>query len=446
MPWPVYLAFKHLFPTGRRASFFTVMSVLGVTLGVTVLLAVQSVMNGFSHEYQVNLIRAYGNVIIRANGLIDHPDQVVDAVKTMPGVKSVEPIVLGLVMLQYQNRPAFPAARSIAWPAEFPRTDAEKKDSPHGDTSFPDVYTFDTNRPGASQHPLAQTIVAGSFDDLDDNSVLLSSGLADDLGVSVGAQVDVYTPLMLDALKRNEVILPREFRVAGIFTTGWTMIDDNTIGLTLRTMRQLYGLDDEVSQIEVRLDSDDIGQTVAAAAAIEQRLASLNQQRTPDEALHADTWMDINSGLLKILLVEKTVMFYIMIFIVIVAAFSIASTLVTSVVRKTREIGVLGALGARPGQVAMVFCLQGFIIGLAGTVLGVLLALLLLHYRQNIVDAFVDQSLLIEFYKFLSFPVEFRTGDFVRIIGFTLLITTLAGLLPAWRAARLKPADCLRSE
>ncbi|MGA2052930.1 MAG: FtsX-like permease family protein, partial [Opitutales bacterium] len=157
-------------------------------------------------------------------------------------------------------------------------------------------------------------------------------------------------------------------------------------------------------------------------------------------------WYDTNSDMMQVLFMEKTIMFFIMIIIVVVASFSIAISLVTSVVRKTREIGVLGALGARPGQVASVFCLQGFFIGVAGTALGVVLALVMLYFRQPVVEWVVSKRLLLEFYKFLSFPVEYKSSTFTVVIVFTLVITTAAGLVPAWYAARLKPAECLRYE
>ncbi len=450
MPWPVYLALKHLFPTGRRVSFFTAMSVLGVTLGVTVLLAVQSVMNGFAKEYEVNLIRAQGNIIVRSGGLIEKPEEIVKLLQTVPGVTYAEPFAMGVVMLQFENRPAFMATKSILWPPQYPRA-ADEHVAAGTDTAYPSVRGFDVNHPGGLRPPLADMLVAGKFEDLDDHSILLGWGLAQDLGAHVGDTIDVTTPLMLDRLKNNVVLEPRSLTIAGIFQTGWTVADNNTVGVTLRTMQDLYGLGRDVGAIEVRLDNahGDISATAEVALAINQKLEALNHQRAQDSQalpLRARTWYEINSDLMDILLVEKNVMFYIMIFIVVVAAFSIASSLVTSVVRKTREIGMLGALGASPRDVATVFCLQGFIIGVAGTILGVALAGLLLHYRQPIIELFVERRLLLEFYKFLSFPVEYRSGDFIKIIVFTLIITTLAGLLPAWRAARIKPAVCLRNE
>jgi lipoprotein-releasing system permease protein len=291
-------------------------------------------------------------------------------------------------------------------------------------------------------------VKVGSFDDLDDKSILIGSGLAADLGVHVGDVVEVSSPLLVEELKKEHMVLPTKLTVVGIFETGWTVADSSMVAVTLRTMQKLYGLGNEVEAIEVRLDNDDIDHTLDVQAAIDKKLEPLNQARAAlhEPPLRAQTWLDIFRDLMQVLWLEKTVMFYIMIFIVVVAAFSIASSLVTSVVRKTREIGMLGALGARPQQVAVVFCLQGFIIGLAGTLLGIGLAMLLLHYREPMIETFLDQRLIIKFYNFLSFPYQFRAGDFVKIIGFTLLITTLAGLLPAWRAARLKPAECLRYE
>jgi len=129
-----------------------------------------------------------------------------------------------------------------------------------------------------------------------------------------------------------------------------------------------------------------------------------------------------------------------------VAAFSITTSLHTSVVRKTREIGLLGALGARARQTACVFCLQGLVIGVAGSVLGCALALVLLHYRNAIVGLFMDPLTMAKYYQFLSFPVDYVASDFIKVVLFAVLAATAAGLLPAWRAARIKPSETLRHE
>ncbi len=493
MPWPVYLACKHLFPTGRGLTwramrrvcliavvvsavlfgsllcflwwrgvltrlhlhnpstlalagqlglvwlwlafavfvvaflfhctpFFNAMSILGIMLGVTVLITVQSVMNGFANEYVRVFIETQGHLTVRADEPMKDSKQVADVIKRVSGVTLAEPVAEGAVMLlSSAGRPAFPQVRS-----------------------------FDMNNPDTQRDPLVPDVTAGKFDDLDDHSVLLGYGLAQLLQANVGDTVDVYTLYMFQSIKRDDVLRPKQLTVAGIFDTGFAVYDDNTMGVTLRTMQELYGFSDEVGAIEVRLDNDDEGHLLDVQNAIEKALQPLNQQRLaaggPGALLQVENWEERNHDQLQILFVEKSVMFYIMIVIVIVAAFCILCSLATSVVRKTREVGVLGALGARPTQVAAVFCLQGLLIGAVGTLLGVGLSLLLLHYRQVIVTAFVDQYLIEEFYKFYSFPAEYRLVDFARIIGFTFVITTLAGLLPAWWAARLKPAECLRYE
>ncbi len=494
MPWPCYLALKHLFPTGRRAAgasgravvrmaviiatvlfllllgflqwngtlqrlhsfnnlgmgdlvrhlglvwlwltvvavvvalvfrstpFFNAMSIMGITLGVTVLITVQSVMNGFAHEYEKVFILAQGNLDITSNGLIKNPQEVVALVKQVPGVRLAEPVAYGQVMLTYQNIPLAPKVRS-----------------------------FDTNSPDALHNPLAQTVYLGRFEDLDDKSVILGRGIYAQLGrPPFGSKVTIYTPLMLSRLTKTNVPVPEDLEVVGVFQTGWTGVDDTTIVTTLRTVREMDGFTDEVHTIEVRLDNDDLEHTRDLAKVVQTKLGPLNDQRVaaggPEAKMTVSTWEELNHDQLQILYVEKTVMFYIMIVIVIVAAFCILCSLATSVVRKTREVGVLGVMGAQPPQVAAVFCLQGLFIGAVGAVLGVGLSLLLLYYRQEIVGAFVDQRLLVEFYKFYSFPVQYRAWDFAKIMGFTFFISTLAGLLPAWWAARLKPADCLRYE
>lgn len=492
MPWPVYLALKHLFPTGRqgaRASigatlrlafflalglfcvlvaflwwngvlarmqqllhspqeiarelfvlwlwltaavtfvamifrstpFFHAMSILGITLGVTVLITVQSVMNGFAHEYERVFIETQGHLAVMAGEPVANPQEVIQVIKQVPGVTLAEPVMNGVILLRSKNLPGTPLVRS-----------------------------FDMNDPAIAQDPLAKKISQGNLDDLDDQSILIGAGVASRFNLRLGDTVDVYTLRMLDEIKHDEVPMPKELKVVGVVSTGWIGVDENTVFLSLRRMRDLYGFTDEAHIIEVRLDRDDLPYTMEKQAALQEALEPLNRQRLaaggPDAELSVATWQEMNRDQMQILIVEKTVMLYIMMVIVVVAAFCILCSLATTVVRKTREIGVLGALGGRPSQVAAVFCLQGMFIGLVGTFIGIVASFILLHYRQNIVQAFVDQRQLIEFYKFYSFPVEYRVMDFLQIIGFTFLISTLAGVLPALWAARLKPADCLRSD
>ena len=142
--------------------------------------------------------------------------------------------------------------------------------------------------------------------------------------------------------------------------------------------------------------------------------------------------------------------FFLLTFIIIVSAFSVTSSLLISVVRKTREIGLLGALGAEPRQVAACFCFQGLLIGSAGTMVGLALGFATLHFRNLLVEGFTrltaSEEVLTRFYQFSQLPAHTALGDVILIIVCSVAISTLAGLLPAWRAARLKPVEALRNE
>ena len=160
--------------------------------------------------------------------------------------------------------------------------------------------------------------------------------------------------------------------------------------------------------------------------------------------------MDANQEFLFVLQLEKNLIFFLLVFIVIVAAFSVMSSLLIAVVRKTREIGLIGALGGKPRHVAACFCAQGFLIGVTGTMVGLLLGWTALHFRNDMIRVFTQltgsEEALVRFYQFSELPAHLSSGDFTLIIVSTIVISTLAGLVPAWRAARLKPVEALRSE
>jgi lipoprotein-releasing system permease protein len=143
-------------------------------------------------------------------------------------------------------------------------------------------------------------------------------------------------------------------------------------------------------------------------------------------------------------------MFFLLTFIIVVAAFSVTSSLLISVVRKTREIGLLGALGGRARHVAACFCAQGLLIGIGGTVAGLGLGFGFLAVRNDIVHLFTkltgSQAAMERFYMFRDLPAHSDPAYIVAIVICSIVISTLAGLLPAWRAARLKPVEALRSE
>jgi lipoprotein-releasing system permease protein len=410
MPWPIYLAFKQLFPTGR-ISFFTLISILGVGLGVALMLVSTSVMGGFGHQIQRMIIDTQGEIQVRARTPIGGA-QAAAVEKALAGsadVAAFAPFATGVVMLEFDSRPAFPA-----------------------------IQGFDYERM-KKVIPLDRYLTAGSLDDLDDDSVILSSILAGNLGVSVGDKVSLYSPLMLARLKNNEVMLPRDVRVAGIFQIGHQQLDSSTVLCSLRLMQDLYGLEKMVHGYNVRLKT---GSGIDAAA------GAVNPALPP--GTRALTWFEANADFQAVLSFERNMIFFLLTFIIVVAAFSITSSLLVSVVRKTREIGLLAAMGGRARSVALCFCAQGLFIGLGGTAAGLAGGFALLHFRNNLVHLIarftMGEETFVKFYQFSSLPAYTTGRDVIIIIVFSLIAATLAGLIPAWRAAKLKPVEALRSE
>jgi lipoprotein-releasing system permease protein len=408
MPWPVYLALKQLFPTGR-ISFFTLISVLGVGLGVALMLVSTSVMGGFGHQIKRMIIDTQGEVQIKGRALIDPAGGVEKLIAEVPEVAAFAAYAQGVVMLEFEHRPAFPA-----------------------------VQGFDLDRI-SKVIPLNDYLVQGSLDDLDDDSVILSTLLASGLGARVGDTVSLYTPLMLERMKKDEVLLPREVRVAGIFRIGHQQLDSSTVICPLRLMQDLYGLGQSVHGYNVRLKP---------GADPDVAVAKLNAVLPP--TMGALTWFEANADFQAVLSFERNMIFFLLTFIIIVAAFSITSSLLVTVVRKTREIGLLGAMGGKARDVAASFCVQGFSIGLAGTAVGLGIGFALLHWRNAIVGFIarltMGQEAFVKFYQFSDLPAHTTTQDVVTIVVFSIVASTLAGLIPAWRAARLKPVEALRSE
>ncbi|MEO7414123.1 MAG: ABC transporter permease [Opitutaceae bacterium] len=409
MPWYIYLALKQLFPTGRFP-FFTLISLGGVAIGVLVMVVATSVMGGFGHQIRELTVNTQGDVQIRS----DHP--ILDAASVqaqlarIPGVVATTPFAEGAVVVIFQKKPQYPGMQGI-----------------------------DVNQVG-NVIPINRFIQYGKLDDLDDDSIILGVKVANLLGARVGDKVEIYSPLGFEKMRDNEVLLPRELRVAGYFEIGHQALDSSVALVTLRTMQDLYGLGKAVHGINVKispgLDADDATARINAALAL--------------DGLHARSWLDINQDFLFVLQFEKNLIFFLLTFIIVVAAFSVTSSLLISVIRKTREIGVLGALGAKPRQIAACFCFQGFFIGLAGTVVGLALGFAVLYVRDDIVRIFTQltgsEAALVRFYQFNHLPSYSDPNYILAIILCTLAISTLAGLLPAWRAAKLKPVEALRSE
>lgn len=409
MKWWLYIALKQLFPTGRVVSFFAAVSVLGVALGVLGLFGTQSVMNGFHEQIGEKLRDTTGDIIICQNGRAMFAlDPLIADLKKTKGVKVVEKVARGPVMMLVNNVPTFPVLRS-----------------------------YDTVA-GESAIPIAEKnfVKLGRIENLDDDTIIVGQRLAFNAGIGVGDTVEIVSPTMLDKIKKDEVPMPVRLEVVGLLSTDYSEVDSNIALVSLRRMRELYGLGKGTHALVLRTEKD-VDCTKLA------REIQANFLRYP---MRASTWLTSNEAFLRVIKMEKVMMSLIIVLIILVASFSICISLYTSVLRKTREIGLTGAMGARPWQIAATYCFQGFLIGVFGALAGLGLTWLVLTFREPIVQLVVGRESLIEFYHFAHLPVKYELSDALWASGFSIVLCTLAGLLPAIRAARLKASEAMRNE
>ncbi len=410
MPWSIYLALKQLFPPGKRFPAFALVSIIGVAIGVCSLLVVQTVMNGFSQEHRENIQRMYGHEIVRSTDYrpVKNYKPLMERLRAIPGIAACSPFAEGQVMVKNGNVPALPFVRGI-------HLELEDK-----------------------VVPVKELIVAGSLDALDDDRVILGDRLAQTLGIrALGQKIEVYSPTMVDELKDDQVPLPAELEVCGIFRSGYVPADENTMIVSLRRMQELYNLGRGVHGIRIRLDDPE--------KAVEL-LPAISNVLPPN--LEALPWMYVNFNFLEAIRFEKSMLFFLMFIITLVASFSIASTLFSAVVKRSREIGILGALGGRPRQILVIFASQGLFVGLIGFIFGCGLTFLIIAFRNNIVASinklFGSGEMVAQMYMFREIPVHYNVNDFLLAALFTVVTTTVAGLIPAIWASRKKPAEAMR--
>jgi lipoprotein-releasing system permease protein len=289
--------------------------------------------------------------------------------------------------------------------------------------------------------PIKKYIISGDGT-LQGDSVLVGKEWAARSGVFIGDKVRIYAPRQMESLRdagkpNHAVVLPTELVVTGIFQTGLFDYDLNFFITSLENAQYLYNLQGGVHGIAVR---------VADPAKVGELKRALNAECVLP--LQARTWMDQNRPLFTAIATERVAMTFILFFIMIVAAFGLCSTLITITVQKTREIGVLKALGATDGQVRGIFLLHGLIVGTLGACLGVGLAGVVLAYRNDfrlfVANHFGINVFSPDVYQFIQIPAEISPWSVIIIAFSGVGVCMLAALIPAQGAARLLPSQALR--
>ena len=420
LPFELFLALRYLRPKRTFVSVITLISIIGVTLGVAVLIIVISVMTGFDRQLREKLLGFNSHLKISQGGsLLRNYGEVMKRVAANPLVKGVAPVVLGPVLMESQS----PNGGGRVWAPYVRGVDPELEEK----------VTV-----------LPHSILDGKFD-LKGNGLLVGRDLADTLELSVGDVVNIHSVGELQKMRNRqgkpdeEAYLGSEYRIKGIFDVGYYEYNATVIVCSLANAQDLYDLKDSVHGLLVMLHDP--------FKADEVKL-QLVQLLGPE--FKVTTWIQENSKILRALLVEKNVMFYLLFFIMIVAAFGITSAQITFVVQKTREIGMLKALGASRGQVMWLFLSQSLVVGLVGVATGFGLGMLALHYRNEFLH-FMNRHtgfelFPAEIYGFSELPALIIPNDIALICGSALVICVLAGVLPAWNAGRLKPVEALRRE
>jgi lipoprotein-releasing system permease protein len=421
LPFELLLALRYLRPKRTFVSIITLISIIGVALGVAVLIIVISVMSGFDRDLRAKILGFNAHLRIVTHGeTMENYDAVMDLVSSNQNVVGVAPYVFGPVLME---------------------TEPTNNQQPY--FAVPNIRGADAAREN-SVSVLPQSIIAGKFD-LSRRGLVIGTTLAQSLNLAVGDRVSIYSPDELKKIKEHqgkpdaEAVLPDDYTVTGIFDVGYFEYNYSIVITSLENAQELYDLSDSVHGLMVMLR--DPYQAPVVQHELEHTLGG-NYSTT--------TWMQENSAILGALLVEKNVMFYLLFFIVIVAALCILSAQITFVVQKTREIGMLKALGATNLQISGVFLIQSAIIGVLGVLAGYGLGILALTYRNEFLH-FMNHWTGFELfpasiYGFSALPAVIAARDIALICGSSFVICILGGVLPAWRAGRLKPVEALRYE
>jgi len=409
LPYEFFICLRYLKPKRAFASVITLISLAGVMLGVAVLIVVIAVMSGFDRDLRAKILEMNAHLVVTNGGIIDHSDKVLKTVLAVPGVKAASPYVWGPVLIEFDRRAFTPYVKGV---------------DPVRDQDVTELKRF---------------IRRGKYD-LDGQNVIVGSELAQQFRIMPGDKITVYSPRNFQ--QKKEVYLPMELKVTGIFDSGLYEYDLGIIFTSLTVAQELYNLGRGVHEIAAMVDG---GNEPARCQAVANILS-----KKFEKPLKVETWMQRNKKVLMAVQVEKNVMFFILFFIIIVAAFGICSTLITITIQKTREIGVLKAVGAGPLSIMSIFVLQGFVVGVIGTLLGLGAGMLLLHYR-NPFNHWLSSTLGCELfpreiYNFSEIPAQINAPDVAWICVMALVICTVAGIIPALRAARLDPVEALRYE
>ncbi len=412
MLYELAVCLRYLRPRRSRAyiSINTLISIIGIALGVMTLITVIAVMTGFGDQIKDSFTGFYSHIIVnyptpeREFHLIRNSDELIQKIESISEVAAASPYVYGKISMQVGEMWYYPDLRAID-PLREPQVSTIKEHLIQGDFDFKDE---------------GQTV-----------AILVGKPYQDKLGLNIGDKVRIASTGAGSFGEQRQMLAAR---IAGIFFFG-NFEQDASVYTSLTTGQILQSLGTSVHSISVKLKDVELADQVKKE--IEKKLG-------PDYPVV--TWTEINPELFDLIKQEQFIMYLIVALIVAVAALNIIASLSMTVMHKRKEIGILKSMGAKKSSITIIFGLSGLIIGIIATGLGIISGLLL-SYNFNAVRDFVAKITQFKLFGvFETIPISLGFVDVFTIATIAIVLCIIASIYPAWKAARLNPVDVLRYE
>jgi lipoprotein-releasing system permease protein len=427
MPYEFFISNRYLRAKRKQifVSIITLISILGIFLGVAALIIVLAVMNGFETDLRTKILGIKSHIELTTDiaGPMKDYEKVRERIIGTEGVVASTPFIYSQAMIRNGNGVTGVIIRGLDTASAFKVINLGK--IREGDIQYLNKLPAAISK----RHEKEDARITG---------IIVGKEMARNLGIFLYDTITIISPV---GISTPMGMMPRmkKFVVAGIFESGFYEYDSTLAYLSLQSCQDFLQMGDTVTGIDIKVD--DIYKADVIARKIQNKLGY---------PFWAHNWMQMNKNLFSALKLEKRVMFIILSLIVLVAAFNIISALIMIVMEKNKDIAILKSMGATSRSIMKIFIYQGLIVGVIGTALGCTMGLAVALNLQK-VSQFVEKMFDVKFlpgdvYYLSELPSKVNYGDVLIIVAGTLLVCFISTIYPSWRASRLDPAEALRYE